>query len=538
MLSHPPKNMTQSSPPLSKGGPEGSLSEPNGVPLREIDDRDRLTTSVGLRVHPTPPSPPLLRGGVTRALSRRDMLLRCSNGFGAVALSALMARESRANDETSVARSSLLASRPGHFPARATSVIFLYMDGGPSQVDTFDPKPRLEKEHGEPIQMAYPPTQFIPRNGAPKVLKSPWKFRQHGECGTVVSDLLPHIASCVDDICVVRSMVANFTEHANANLFLHTGFNQQGRPSLGAWATYGLGSECQNLPGYIVLRGGNMPTGGPDNFHSGFLPAIHQGSIFRDMTNPVPNLQPTESLAASQRDKLDLLAKLDRSVLGKLGNDDRVESAIANYELAFRMQAAVPELLDISSESAATRDLYGIDDEKTQTYGTQCLLARRLVERGVRFIELTTPFLPGANRWDQHDKLKEGHEIMARATDRPIAALLKDLKARGLLDSTLVVWGGEFGRTPVAQGDSTGRDHSPYGFSMWFAGGGIEGGQVYGATDEYGFHAIENKVEIHDLHATILHLLGIDHTRLTYRFGGRDMRLTDIHGNVVHDILV
>ncbi len=477
------------------------------------------------------------RDSFGQPLSRRQMLLRCANGFGAVALTTLLTERAFGSVLQPSPASAPLASRPGHHLAKANSVIFLYMDGGPSQVDTFDPKPRLDKENGAPIQIKAPPTQFIPYNSAPKVLRSPFKFRHHGQSGTSVSDLFPHVAGCVDDLCVIRSMVANFTEHANANLFLHTGFNQQGRPSMGAWVTYGLGSECQALPGYVVLKGGRIPAGGPDNFHSGFLPAVYQGSIFKDTEAPVANLQRTEANEELQRDKLELLRQLDRSVLGRLGEDDQVESAIANYELAFRMQAALPELLDLRGESATIRRLYGLDEEATRAFGMQCLLARRLVERGVRFVELTPPAVAGANRWDQHDKLAEGHAKMALATDQPIAALLRDLKARGLLEQTLVIWGGEFGRTPVAQGTSTGRDHSPYGFSIWLAGGGVQGGQVYGATDEYGFHAIENKVEIHDLHATMLHLLGIDHKRLTYRFGGRDMRLTDVHGEVLHDIL-
>jgi hypothetical protein len=469
-----------------------------------------------------------------RPLSRRQALLRCANGFGAVALTSLLTDRAYGGV---LDGDSPLAPRVGHYPAKATSVIFLYMDGGPSQVDTFDPKPRLDREDGQPLRMKAPPTQFIPHDAAPKVMRSPWQFRPRGKSGIPVSDLFPEVAECVDDLCVVRSMVANFPEHANANLFLHTGFSQQGRPSLGAWVTYGLGSVCQDLPGYIVLKGGQIPAGGPDNFHCGFLPAAYQGSIFRDPVAPVANLQRPEANADLQRGKLDLLNKLDRSVLGRVGHDDRIEAAIANYELAFRMQAAVPGLLDIAGESAATRKLYGLDDDATKAYGTQCLLARRLVERGVRFVEVTPPAVAGANRWDQHDKLKEGHEKMARATDRPVAALLKDLKSRGLLDRTLVVWGGEFGRTPVAQGTSTGRDHNPYGFTMWLAGGGVKGGIIHGATDEYGFHAIANKVEVHDLHATMLHLLGIDHKRLTYRFGGRDMRLTDVHGEVVTEIL-
>jgi hypothetical protein len=462
------------------------------------------------------------------------MLLRSSNGFGAVALAALM-RDWAAGKDASPSRS--VAVPGGHHPAKAKSIIFLYMDGGPSQVDTFDPKPRLTREDGQPIKMKHPPTQFIPHDTPPIVLGSPWKFSPRGESGIPVSDLLPNIAECVDDLCVIRSMVANFTEHANANLFLHTGFNQQGKPSVGSWVTYGLGSECHDLPGYIVLKGGNIPTGGPDNFHSGFLPPVFQGSIFRDTTAPVPNLERIEATSELQQGKLDLLGKLDQSVLARFGHDERVESSIANYELAFRMQAAVPELLDMGQESAATRRLYGLDDERTKSYGAQCLVARRLIERGVRFVEVTPPAVTGANRWDQHDKIKQGHELMAGATDLPVAGLLKDLKSRGLLDDTLVVWAGEFGRTPVAQGNQVGRDHSPYGFSIWMAGGGVKGGMIYGATDEYGFHAIENKVEIHDLHATMLHLLGVDHTRLTYRFGGRDMRLTDIHGRVVHEVL-
>jgi hypothetical protein len=464
------------------------------------------------------------------------MLLRLSNGFGAVALTALMTDRSYGGALESSAAGPL-APREGHYPARARSIIFLYMDGGPSQVDTYDPKPRLEKENGQPIKMKHPPTQFIPHDSPPIVMASPFKFQRHGDCGTPISEIFPHLATCVDDLAIVRSMVANFTEHANANLFLHTGSNSQGKPSVGSWVTYGLGSENRDLPGYIVFRNGVIPAGGPDNFHSGFLPAVHQGSIFRDPQAPVANLQRVEASDELQRGKLDLLNRLDAGILSRFGSDDRLEAAIANYELAFRMQSAVPELFDTTGETEATKRLYGIDDEVTRTYGLSCLLARRLVERGVRFVELTPPAIPGANRWDQHDRLKDGHSKNALACDKPIAGLLKDLKSRGMLDQTLVVCAGEFGRTPVAQGASAGRDHSPYGFSIWLAGGGVKGGMIYGATDEYGFHAIENRVEIHDLHATMLHLLGVDHTRLTYRFGGRDMRLTDVYGEVVRPIL-
>jgi hypothetical protein len=364
---------------------------------------------------------------------------------------------------------------------------------------------------------------------------SPWQFRQYGQSGIPISDLFPHVATCADDLAVVRSMVSNFSEHTNANYFLHSGHGQQGRPSMGAWVTYGLGSVCRDLPGFIVIGSGMIPPGGLDCFNSGFLPASFQGSLFQRGEMPVADLRPTEASQKLQQGKLGLLRKLDRGVLARMGEDDRLESAIANYELAFRMQTAVPELMNFSGETAATRKLYGVDEKPTEIFGKQCLIARRLVERGVRFVELLCPSV-GHVRWDQHSNLKKGHEDNALAVDRPIAGLLKDLKARGLLSSTLVVWAGEFGRTPMAQG-SNGRDHNPFGFSIWLAGGGVKGGTVHGATDDYGYHVVENKVEIHDLHATMLHLLGMDHKRLTYHWGGRDMRLTDVHGELVKEII-
>src|SRR5262245_15904423 len=460
-------------------------------------------------------------------LTRRQMLRQCANGFGAVALSALLADRAFAGE-----RRDPLAPRPTHFPAKAKNVIFLFMDGGPSQMDTFDPKPRLAKEHGQPIKMKVEPTQF---NNVGAVLQSPWKFRQYGQSGIPVSDLFPHVATCVDELCVIRSMVSNFSEHTNANYFLHSGHGQQGRPSMGSWITYGLGSECRNLPGFVVLDSGLIPPGGLDCFNSGFLPASYQGSLFQRGDLPVADLKPGEADRRSQQRKLALLRKLDQGVLGRMGHDDKLESAIANYELAFRMQAAVPELMDLQGESMATKRLYGIDDKYTEIFGRQCLTARRLIERGVRFVEVLCPKTSG-DRWDQHSDLRTGHEENARAVDKPIAGLLKDLKARGLLDETLVFWGGEFGRTPMAQGKD-GRDHNPFGFTVWLAGGGVKGGTVYGETDEYGYHTVENQVEVHDLHATLLHLLGMDHKRLTYRFGGRDMRLTDVHGELIHGIL-
>jgi hypothetical protein len=458
------------------------------------------------------------------------MLLQCANGFGAVALAALMAEEALGEQRRS--SGGVLAAT--HYPAKATSVIFLYMDGGPSQVDTFDPKPRLAREHGQPIKMKIPATQF---NSIGTVMPCPWKFQQYGQSGIPVSDLFPRVAQHVDELAIIRSMTSNFSEHTNANYFLHTGHGQQGRPSMGAWVTYGLGSECRNLPGFIVLNAGLVPPGGLDNFNSGFLPAAFQGSMFKHGSVPVANLQRAEQTPALQQNKLDLLRKLDRGVLGRMGDSDQLEAAIANYELAFRMQTAVPELMDVTGETKATRQLYGLDADydPTRIFAANCLIARRLVERGVRFVEVTCPSV-GADRWDQHDNLRKGHENNARAVDQPIAGLLKDLKARGLLERTLVLWAGEFGRTPMAQG-SDGRDHNPFGFTVWLAGGGIKGGTIYGATDDYGYFAIENKVEMHDLHATMLHLMGIDHKRLTYRFGGRDMRLTDVHGDVIRAII-
>lgn len=462
-------------------------------------------------------------------LNRRDMLLRCANGFGAVALTALLAEEQRSTGQPATAP-------VRHHAPRVKNVIFLYMDGGPSQVDTFDYKPLLQRYHGQDPRSVFQvePTQF---NNIGRVMASPWKFQQHGRSGLWVSELFPHVARRVDDLCVVRSMVSKFPEHTSANYFLHTGSGIQGRPSMGAWCSYGLGSENRNLPGFIVLNGGLVPPGGLDNFNSGFLPAAYQGSIFRASDPPVANIRRLEPTEQHQRSKLDLLRQLDQSVRERTGRADEIESAIANYETAFRMQTAVPELMDVNGETPATRRLYGLDAAyaPTRTFGAQCLIARRLVERGARFIELTCPNV-GADRWDQHGGLRQGHENNARAVDQPIAALLTDLKARGLFDETLVIWSGEFGRTPFAQGGD-GRDHNPFGFTIWLAGGGVQGGLAHGLTDEWGYKAIQNKVEIHDLHATMLHLLGVDHTRLTFRFGGRDMRLTDVHGELVTEIL-
>ncbi|MCZ2341276.1 MAG: DUF1501 domain-containing protein [Bacteroidales bacterium] len=467
-------------------------------------------------------------------LTRREWLIRGANGFGAVALAAMLAEDHGVAAESRLARP---PQRTLHHPAKARSIIFLYMDGGPSQIDTFDYKPALAKFDGQDPRQAMgklEPTQFA---NIGKVMKSPWRFQKYGESGAWVSDLFPHIAQHVDDLAIVRSVVSNFPEHTSANYFLHTGSGIQGRPSWGAWCGYGLGSGNRDLPSFVVLNGGLIPPGGLDNFNSGFLPAAFQGSVFRPGNPPVANIAPLEKSSARQQAKLALMRKLDQLANTAHGNDAAIAAAIQNYETAFRMQTAIPELMNLSHESKTTQALYGLQSRypHTVTFGSQCLIARRLVERGCRFVELTCPNV-GHDRWDQHGNLKKGHEDNARAVDQPIAGLITDLKQRGLLDSTLIVWAGEFGRTPFAQG-ANGRDHNPYGFTVWLAGGGIRGGIQHGETDEWGYKVTQGRVEIHDLHATMLHLLGIDHTRLTFRFGGRDMRLTDVHGELIEPIL-
>jgi hypothetical protein len=479
---------------------------------------------------------------IYRPVSRREMLGICKCGFGSLAMVSLFGSLLPSCSDASRGQSALLdhltqgPKPPGLIP-KAKNIIFLYMDGGVSQVDSFDPKPRLEKENGEDPNKKFTvdATQF---GNVGKILKSPWSFNRYGESGMEVSELFPHIATCVDDLALIRSMVSNFPEHTNANYFLHTGSGLQGRPSMGAWVNYGLGSENSNLPGYVVLDGGLIPPGGLDNFKNGFLPAAYQASVFHRGNTPLANIKPIDSIAGIQDEKLAFLKRRDQNLLQSLDGSDEIESAISNYELAYKMQSSIPELTQFDAESEATKKLYGLDstDPNTRSYAAQCLLARRLVERGVRFIELTCPSIDGFDRWDQHANLKNGHEGNAHAVDQPIAGLLKDLKVRGLLDETLVVWCGEFGRTPFAQGDD-GRDHNPSAFSMWMAGAGIKGGTVYGATDDYGYRVVDKPVTIHDLHATMLHLLGVDHKQLTFPFGGRNFRLTDVHGNVVKDIL-
>jgi hypothetical protein len=459
-------------------------------------------------------------------MDRRQFLSRGAMGFGGLALSALLGEEARA--------ASPWVPRSPHFGPKAKSVIFLYMDGGVSQVDSFDPKPRLAQENGQKPKFKVDATVF---NSNGNILQSPWEFKQYGESGIPVSGLFPHIGSCADELCVIRSMTAFSPNHPNANYSMHGGHILSGRPSMGAWVSYGLGTESQDLPSYVVIHGGQVPAGGMQCFGSGFLPSTHQASTFLSTSPVLQNIAPREANPEFQRRKLRLLSEIDGCMQERLSHAEAIQSAIQNYEMAYRMQMAVPDVADVSKESDTIKRLYGLESKykNTRTYGAQCLMARRLVERGVRFIELTIN--PGnGDRWDQHSNLKDGHQKNALAVDQPIGALIKDLKARGLLDSTLLVFSGEFGRTPFAQG-SNGRDHNPQGFSLWMAGGGIKGGTTYGATDDYGYRVVQDKLTVHDLHANMLHLLGIDHKRLTYRYGGRDMRLTDVHGEIVPEIL-
>ena len=452
------------------------------------------------------------------------MLKSAAAGFGNVALSGLLGSEAKANP---------LAAIASPFPARAKQIVFLFMHGGPSQVDTFDYKPLLTRDHGKPLPYPKPRVQ----SGATQnLLKSPWSFRQYGQAGTWVSDLFPHIATCVDDLCMINGMHCSNSRHGAALLELHTGSDTFVRPSMGSWITYGLGTENSDLPGFITMCP-TMTHGGVNAFSSAFLPADYAGTPIGDASIPsdqarIPFIDNKAGLPRDlQRFELDLLQKMNRDRLAVTGHDDKLEARINSFELAFRMQSAAPELQDISDESESTQNAYGLHDGPTKNFGRQCLMARRFIEKGVRFVQCTHSY-----KWDQHGDLRNGHTRNAKEVDQPIAALLKDLKQRGLLDETLVLWGGEFGRTPVAQGDN-GRDHNPQGYTMWMAGGGVKGGITHGSTDDYGYYAVEDKVHVHDLHATMLYLLGFDHTKLTYRYAGRDFRLTDIHGEIVHDII-
>ncbi len=454
-------------------------------------------------------------------LTRRRMLSLSANGFGLTALSALMAEDAYAG---------LVPTPPTHFQPKVKNVILCFMPGGVSHMDTFDPKPKLNELHGQ-----------LSGDGIRTYQGCPWTFKKYGKAGIAVSELFPHIATLVDDLAIVRSMVSNFPLHPRGNILFHTGRNVGGYPSLGSWITYALGSENKNLPGYVLLHpeATSIPPGGLENFSNGFLPATHQALPVKAEGTPIENLVPSDE-SAIQNTKLSVLLDQDREYLAEAGRNDAIESAIRNYEMAYRMQSLVPDVLDLSRETEATKRLYGLDtsNKDQRNYALQCLRARRLIESGVRFVEVTPPVLFGATNgtWDQHTILKKGHEGNALVADQAVAGLIKDLKSRGMLDETLVIWGTEFGRTPDT-GNGDGRDHLETAFTIWMAGGGVKGGTLYGRTDEIGKHVVENETTVHDLHATILHLLGLDHERLVYRFGGRDESLTDVHGRVVHEIL-
>lgn len=466
---------------------------------------------------------------------RRDFLTRSSSGFGLAALAGLMGSDSTIAAEDN-------NSHPARrLPPKAKNVILCYMSGGISQVDSFDPKPALKRLHGKSMPVEVQRTQF---NNNGTVFGSPFKFSRHGNSGLKISELFPQIARSADSLAIVRSMTTSVNEHAQGNFAMHTGFPFLGHPSAGAWVSYGLGSANENLPSYVVLQSGGAvpPHGGVGLFSSGFLPGEHQASIMAaDKADAIRNIQPLLARQEQSR-QLNFIAGLDRGFASSV-DSQQVDAAIRNYETAYRMQAAVPALCDISGETQATLDSYGVNDQQPQKadYGRQALLARKLVEKGVRFIELsclTQGIGAGgaANPWDQHGDLEKGHRAMANQVDQPIGALIEDLQQRGLLDETLIIFTGEFGRTPFSQG-SNGRDHNPSGFSLWMAGGGIKGGTAYGETDELGYHAVTNQCTLYDLWATVLHQLGLDHEMLTFRSGGRDFRLTDVFGNVLHDII-
>ncbi|MCC6344415.1 MAG: DUF1501 domain-containing protein [Bryobacterales bacterium] len=469
------------------------------------------------------------------AVHNRRMFLRdCASGIGMMALGNLLAGEGRTAEIDDP-----LAPRKPQFPAKAKNVIFLFMEGAPSQMELFDPKPELSKWNGKALPADLTKDlklAFIKPTA--KVLGPQFPFRKYGQCGMELSELLPHTGSVADDICLVRSMYSEAFNHHPGQLFLFTGSMVGGRPTMGAWVNYGLGSEARNLPGFVVLASGVGTSAGSDNWSSGFLPSTYAGTVLRSKGDPILYLSNPEGVSdASQRLRLDMLKELNQEHLERTG-DAEIASRIHSYELAYRMQTSGPELLDFSKEPEETLDMYGVKNEKTKAFGTNCLLARRLVERGVRFVMLLHA------SWDHHSAIVKGLKQQTGATDQPSAALIKDLKRRGLLDETLVVWGGEFGRTPMSEmrrpddPDSIGRDHHPNGYAMWMAGGGIKGGQVIGQTDELALSVAEDKVHVHDLQATILHCLGMEHTKLTYRHLGRDFRLTDLGGQVVKKMLV
>jgi len=479
---------------------------------------------------------PVMNSTSGTPVSRRQMLRRFANGFGMLGLAGLL--QENPFDRALAAEPAAaapLSVKPPQFPAKAKRVIFLFMSGGPSHVDLFDTKPKLAAMQGQPLPFAKPKLE---RTKTGNLLASPWSFARHGQSGMEVSELLPRIAGCVDDICLIRSMVADNINHNGACLQMNTGEQTFSRPSLGSWLLYGLGSENQNLPGFVVLSPAQPAQGAP-LWSSSFLPASFQGTLVNNLKEPIANIGNARFTGPQQRSELDVLKELNALHRATREEDSRLNARIEAFELAFRMQMEAPEAFDIERESPETKRLYGIGEPVTEIFGKQCLMARRLVERGVRMVQVyhtSTSKRSSCQLWDQHGSLREELANNCAATDQPVAALLKDLKARGLLEETLVIWGGEFGRTPTAEGNN-GREHHPFGFSMWMAGGGVKGGIAHGATDEFGWHATQDKVHVHDFHATILHLMGFNHERLTYRYAGRDYRLTDVHGRVVNEIL-
>lgn len=467
-------------------------------------------------------------------LNRRQILQQAGSGFGLLALAELLGNATGASESPIHATANPLSPRTPHFSPRAKSCIFLFMPGGPSQIDMFDPKPKVTKYHGEPLPIKKPKLMHSKTEG---LLGSPWKFDRHGQSGIEVSRLLPHLASQVDDLCIIRSMMADNINHTGANLQMNTGEQALSRPSIGSWLTYGLGSENANLPGFIVFAPQSPPKGA-SLWSSSFLPAVHQGTRIEDLNDPLRNITDPLGDLVWQREKLDVLQHLNQLHKQRSSVGNELDARIASFELAFRMQSNAPEAFDLSQETDSIERLYGLDDPATEVFGRQCLMARRLVERGVRFVQLYDT-AAGSNAWDHHGGkpgVIKGLPERCHGIDKPIAGLITDLKQRGLLDETLIVWGGEFGRTPTLE-NGNGRGHHPFGFTMFLTGGGVKGGHVHGRTDEFGWWAIEDKVHIHDLHATILYLMGIDHERLTFHSGDREFRLTDVYGNVVHDII-
>ena len=462
----------------------------------------------------------------TSPRSRRQLLRECSGGFGSLALLGLL---SSLESKATPGLGRPLAVRPPLFPARAKRVIFLFMHGGPSHVDTFDYKPLLIRDSGKPLPFDKPRIQFAKTSN---LRKSPWEFRPYGQSGTMVSDLFPSVGACADDLCLLRSVHGTNEAHGGALLKLHTGSDTAVRPSLGSWVSYGLGSENQNLPSFLTINP-TLGHGGVGNWSSAFLPAVNQGTPIGGgmpvAQASIKYLHHPETDQRIQRAQLDLLGEINRDHLDRVGGDAAMEARIESFELAFRMQREAPEAMDLGKETEATRKLYGLDNPGTASFARQCLLARRFSERGVRFVQVTHGY------WDQHEDLTKDHGRLAAEVDRPIAGLLRDLKSRGLLDETLVIWGGEFGRTPTLQGKD-GRDHHPHAFTQWMAGGGVKGGFSYGVTDDYGFYCVDQKVHVHDLHATILGLMGLDHETLTYRYAGRHFRLTDVSDRIVREI--